>query len=63
LACADGLISATSSRNRTPPAACSICVVGLAELRTALDELRTGDSVVLQLERRGELKDLAFIVD
>ena len=42
--------------NRTP-------VVGLAELRTVLDGLKTGDSVVLQLERRGELMYLAFTVD
>lgn len=39
--------------NRTP-------VSGLAELRAALDGLKTGDAVVLQLERRGELMYLAF---
>jgi serine protease Do len=35
-------------------------VAGLAELRAVLDELKTGDPVVLQLERRGELMYLAF---
>ena len=39
--------------NRTP-------VAGLTELRAALDGLKTGDPVVLQLERRGELMYLAF---
>jgi serine protease Do len=42
--------------NRTP-------VMGLTELRAVLDALRTGDPVVLQLERRGELRYLAFTVD
>jgi serine protease Do len=42
--------------NRTP-------VAGLAELRAALNALSTGDPVVLQLERRGELMYLAFTVD
>src|SRR5262249_2052116 len=34
----------------------------LNDLRTALDVLKTGDPVVLQLERRGELMYLAFTV-
>jgi serine protease Do len=38
-------------------------VRGLAELRAALNELRTGDPVVLQLERRGELLYLAFTIE
>jgi serine protease Do len=38
-------------------------VAGLAELRAALGALKTGDPVVLQLERRGELMYLAFTVD
>jgi serine protease Do len=38
-------------------------VAGLAELRAALDVLKMGDAVVLQLERRGELMYLAFTVD
>jgi serine protease Do len=42
--------------NRTP-------VAGLAELRAALDGLKTGDPVVLQLERRGELMYLAFTIE
>jgi serine protease Do len=35
-------------------------VLSLAELRTALDNLKPGDAVVLQLERRGALMYLAF---
>jgi len=42
--------------NRTP-------VRGLAELRSILDALKTGDPVVLQLERGGELTFLAFTVE
>ena len=42
--------------NRTP-------VSGLAELRAALDKLKTGDPVVLQLERAGELMYLAFAIE
>ena len=42
--------------NRTP-------IKTLAELRAALDPLMTGDPVVLELERRGELMYLAFTVD
>src|SRR5262249_15943867 len=42
--------------NRTP-------VNGLAELRALLDGLKSGDPVVLQLERRGELMYLAFTVE
>ena len=38
-------------------------VKGIAELRTALEALKTGDPVVLQLERRGELTYLAFTVE
>jgi serine protease Do len=38
-------------------------VNGLAELRAALDRLTTGDPVVLQLERRGELRFLAFSIE
>ena len=37
-------------------------VRGLADVRTTLDGLRTGDPVVLQLERRGELTYLAFTI-
>ena len=42
--------------NRTP-------VSGLAELRAALDGLKTGDPVVLHLERGGELIYLAFTIE
>ena len=35
-------------------------VAGLAELRAALDALKPGDPVVLQLERRGALMYLAY---
>ena len=38
-------------------------VTGIAELRTALEQFKAGDSVVLHLERRGELTFLAFTVD
>jgi S1-C subfamily serine protease len=42
--------------NRTP-------ISGLAELRGALDALKPGDPVVLQLERQGGLMYLAFTVE
>ena len=42
--------------NRTP-------VAGLVELRAALDALKPGDPVVLQLVRSGELMYLAFTAD
>jgi serine protease Do len=35
----------------------------LSDLRTAVDGLKTGDPVVLQLERRGELMYLAFTIE
>ena len=38
-------------------------VSGLAELRAAVDGLKTGDAVVLQLERRGALMYLAFTIE
>jgi serine protease Do len=38
-------------------------VAGLAELRTVLDALKVGDTVVLQLERRGALMYLAYTVE
>jgi serine protease Do len=38
-------------------------VPGLGELRAALDILKSGDAVVLQLERRGELMYLSFTVE
>jgi serine protease Do len=38
-------------------------VAGLMELRAVIDALMTGDPVVLQLERRGELMFLAFAVE
>ena len=38
-------------------------IAGLAELRAALDVLKMGDPVVLQLERQGELMFPAFTVD
>jgi serine protease Do len=38
-------------------------VSGLKELRSALDPLKAGAPVVLQLERRGELRYLAFTVE
>ena len=41
------------SVNRTP-------VAGLTELHSVLDKVKTGDSIVLQLERHGELMYLAF---
>src|SRR5262249_8589037 len=38
-------------------------ITGLADLRTALDGMKSGDSVVLTLERRGELHYLAFVAE
>jgi S1-C subfamily serine protease len=38
-------------------------VGGLGELRAALDALKPGDPIVLQLERHGSLMYLAFTVD
>ncbi len=38
-------------------------VAGLAELRTALEAFKSGDPVVLQIERRGELTYLAFTIE
>jgi len=38
-------------------------VRGLGELRAVLGELKTGDAVVLQLERRGEQMFLAFTAE
>ena len=38
-------------------------VNGIGELRTALEQFKPGDSVVLHLERRGELMFLAFSVE
>jgi serine protease Do len=38
-------------------------VAGLAQLRAALDTLKSTDPVVLQLDRQGELMYLAFTVD
>ena len=38
-------------------------VGSLGALRAALDELKSGDSIVLHLERRGELMFLAFTVE
>lgn len=38
-------------------------VPSIAELRTILDALKSGDPVVLQLERRGTLMYLAFMVE
>jgi serine protease Do len=38
-------------------------IADLAELRTALERLTSGDPVVLQLERRGELMFLAFSIE
>ena len=38
-------------------------VAGLEELRAALDGMKTGDAVVLQIERRGELMYLTFTVE
>jgi serine protease Do len=38
-------------------------VNGIADLRKALEQFKSGDSVVLHLERRGELTFLAFTVD
>jgi serine protease Do len=38
-------------------------VNGIADLRTAVERFKPGDSVVLHLERRGELLFLAFTVD
>ena len=35
----------------------------LNELRTALDQFKSGDSIVLHLERRGQLMFLAFTVE
>jgi S1-C subfamily serine protease len=35
----------------------------LSDLRTALDALKTGDPVVLQLERRAELIYLGFTIE
>jgi serine protease Do len=38
-------------------------VQDLAQLRAAIDRLKSGDAVVLQLERRGELTYVAFTID
>ena len=38
-------------------------VAGLAELRQALDAFKSGDAVVLQIERRGELMYLSFTIE
>src|SRR5262245_31974163 len=38
-------------------------VAGIGELRAALDGLKTGDPVVLQIERRGELMYLTFTLE
>ena len=38
-------------------------VASLSELRARLGELKTGDAVVLHLDRRGELMFLAFVAD
>jgi serine protease Do len=38
-------------------------VSGLKELRVLLDQLKAGESVVLQIERRGELMYLAFTME
>ncbi len=38
-------------------------IMGISDLRAAIDELRAGDPVVLQLERRGQLMYLAFTVE
>ncbi len=38
-------------------------VAGLSDLRVALDAMKPGDPVVLQLQRRGELMFLAFSVE
>ena len=38
-------------------------VNGIADLRTAVERFKSGDSVVLHLERRGELMFLAFTVE
>jgi serine protease Do len=38
-------------------------IMGLTDLRAALDGLKAGDAVVLQLERRGQLMYLAFTVE
>jgi S1-C subfamily serine protease len=44
------------SVNRSP-------VNGLSDLRTTMDNFKTGDPVVLQLQRNGELMYLAFTVE
>jgi len=44
------------SLNRAP-------IAGLADLHSLLDKVKTGDSIVLQLERRGELMYLAFTAE
>ena len=38
-------------------------IADLAQLRTALERLTSGDPVVLQLERRGDLMFLAFSIE
>jgi S1-C subfamily serine protease len=38
-------------------------VDGLSDLRSTMDSFKTGDPVVLQLERSGELMYLAFTVE
>jgi serine protease Do len=40
-----------------------VSVRGLAELRTAIDKVPPGDAVVLQVERAGQLRFLAFEID
>jgi serine protease Do len=40
-----------------------VSIRGLAELRSALDKVPKGDAIVLQVERNGQLRFLAFEID
>jgi serine protease Do len=68
----DGVVVA-SRANLAPPdgpepgdviyAVNGVSIRGLAELRSAVDKVPKGDAVVLQVERNGELRFLAFEID
>jgi S1-C subfamily serine protease len=40
-----------------------VSIRGLAELRSAVDKLAQGDAIVVQVERGGQLRYLAFEIE